>query len=94
MENSIAVITVPFQEWTETKNLIKGLCEKVSKLTDKEENELLTPQEVMKILKIGRSTFDRYIADGTLIPVKVNQKKYTKRYIKRSDIESYIKNNA
>ena len=49
----VAVITVPLQEWNETKGMIKNLCEKVSKITDKEEKELLTPKEVCEMLKIG-----------------------------------------
>jgi len=84
----VAVITVPLQEWNEAKGMIKNLCEKVSRLTDKEEKELLTPNEVCEMLKIGRTTFQRYVANGVLEPVKVNRKKYTKTYIKRSDIEA------
>lgn len=92
MENTeIAVITVPMQEWNETKGMIKNLCESVAKLTEKEEKELLTPKEVCEMLKIGRTTYQRYIANGTLEPVKVNRKKYSKVYVRRSDIEALIK---
>ena len=86
----VAVITVPLQEWNETKGMIKNLCEKVSRLTDKEEKELLTPNEVCAMLKIGKTTFQRYVANGVLEPVKVNRQKYTKTYIKRADIEALI----
>jgi len=89
--DNIAVITVPVQEWNETKDRIKSLCEAVSKLTDKEEKELLTPKEVCELLKIGRTTYQRYINNGTLEPVKVNRTKYSKVYVKRSDIETLIK---
>ena len=88
--NQVAVITVPIQEWNEAKGMIKNLCEKVSRLTDKEEKELLTPNEVCEMLKIGRTTFQRYVANGVLEPVKVNRQKYTKTYIRRSDIETLI----
>ena len=84
----VAVITIPVQEWNETKGMIKNLCEKMSKLTDKEEKELLTPKEVCEMLKIGRTTYQRYIANGILEPVKVNRSKYSKVYVRRSDIES------
>ncbi len=89
--NPIAVITVPAQEWNETKGMIKSLCEAVTKLTAKEEKELLTPKEVCEMLKIGRTTYQRYITNGTLEPVKVNRTKYSKVYVKRSEIEALIK---
>jgi excisionase family DNA binding protein len=91
MDTQVAVITIPAQEWNEQKAMLKSLCEKVGKLTDKEEKELLTPKEVCEMLKIGRTTYQRYIASGTLEPVKVNRKKYSKVYVRRSDIESLIK---
>jgi excisionase family DNA binding protein len=87
----VAVITIPVQEWNEQKAMIKSLCEKVGKLTDKEEKELLTPKEVCEMLKIGRTTYQRYVIDGTLEPVKVSKKKYSKVYVRRSDIEDMIK---
>jgi excisionase family DNA binding protein len=91
MNTQVAVITIPVQEWNEQKAMIKSLCEKVGKLTDKEEKELLTPKEVCEMLKIGRTTYQRYIMDGTLEAVKVNRKKYSKIYVRRSDIESLIR---
>lgn len=90
MNDPIAVITVPLNEWQETKDMIKSLCAKVSKLTDKEENELLTPKEVCEILKIGRNTYQRYVANGTLEPIKVNRQKNAKVYIKRSELQKLI----
>ena len=91
MNTQVAVITIPVQEWNEQKAMIKSLYEKIGKLTDKEEKELLTPKEVCEMLKIGRTTYQRYITSGTLEPVKVNQKKYSKVYVRRSDIESLIR---
>jgi len=89
--NPIAIITIPAQEWNETKGMIKSLCEDVGKLTAKEEKELLTPKEVCEMLKIGRTTYQRYILNGTLEPVKVNRTKYSKVYVKRSEIETLIR---
>jgi len=70
--------------------MIRSLYELVSKLTDKEKKELLTPKEVCEMLKIGRTTYQRYVGNGTLEPVKVNRKKYSKIYVRRSDIENLI----
>ena len=89
-QSQVAVITVPLQEWNETKGMLKSLCDKVSRLTDKEEKELLTPKEVCEMLKIGRTTFQRYVANGELEPIKVSRKKYSKIYVRRSDIENMI----
>ena len=86
----VAVITVPLQEWNEQRAMMRSLCEKVGRLTDQEEKELLTPKEVCEKLKIGRTTLQRYIANGILETVKVNRKKYSKIYVRRSDIESLI----
>ncbi|KAA6335035.1 hypothetical protein EZS27_016698 [termite gut metagenome] len=91
MENSgIAVITIPLQEWNDTKNMLKNINEKMSKLAGQEEKELLTPNEVCKMLKISRSTFQRHVIHGILEPVKVNQKKYSKIYVRRSEIENLM----
>jgi predicted site-specific integrase-resolvase len=86
----VAVITVTVQEWNETKGMIKNICDAMSKLTAQEEKELLTPNEVCAMLKIGRTTYQRYVASGVLEPIKVNRQKYSKAYVKRSDIERLI----
>lgn len=90
MDTQIAVITIPIEEWNETKGMIKNLCNEVEKISMKKEKELLTPKEVCEILKIGRTTFQRYIANGILEPIKVNNNKYSKMYVKRSDIKKII----
>jgi len=91
MDTQVAVITIPVQEWNEQKAMIKSLCEKIGKLTDKEEKELLTPKEVCEMLKIGRTTYQRYVLNGTLEPVSVNKKKYSKVYVRRSAIETLMR---
>lgn len=82
----LAVITVPMQEWNETRAMIKDLSKTVAGMANKEEKELLTPKEVCEMLKIGRTTFQRYLANGDLEPVRINKKKYSRIYIRRTDI--------
>ncbi len=88
----VAVITVPLQEWNETKGMLKSLCEQVTSLTDKENKELLTPKEVCEMLKIGRSTFQRYVDNGDLPVKRITRKKYSKLYVYRRDIERLANN--
>ena len=88
----IAIITVPLNEWNEQKAMLKDICEQVRTLTGKEQKELLTPKEVCEFLKIGRSTYDRYMNNGVFEVLKVNKQKYSKSYVKRSHLEELIKN--
>lgn len=92
MEGTIAVLTVPLNEWNELKALVKDTSNQVRELTGREQKELLTPKEVCSILKIGRTTFERYMNDGVFEVVKVNKQKYSKNYVKRSHLEELIKN--
>lgn len=90
-QNQVAILTVPAQEWMETKAILRDMAEKLKKLTDKEEKELMTPKEVCEFLKIGRMTFERYKNDAVFEVVRVNTKKYSKVYVKRSELERLIK---
>lgn len=92
MENQITVLTVPLNEWNEQRAMLKDISEKVKAILSKEQKELLTPKEVCEMLKIGRTTFERYMNDGIFEVVKVNKKKYSKVYVKRSHLEKLIKN--
>ncbi len=92
MDGTIAVLTVPLNEWNELKALVKDTSNQVRELTGREQKELLTPKEVCSILKIGRTTFERYMNDGVFEVVKVNKQKYSKNYVKRSHLEELIKN--
>ena len=85
MDNSITVLTVSPDEWKETKALLHSIAENVNSLTRNRQKEFLTSTEVMKELKIGKSTFYRWVYDGTLKPAKVPGKRKT--YYRRSDIE-------
>lgn len=87
---NVAVITVPLEQW-------ENLTDKVNqifKLIGKTENtsELLTPNEVLKVLKIGRSTFDRYVREGILPTKKISQKKGSRIYVERSELDKIIEN--
>ena len=86
----IAVFTVPLNEWNEQRAMIHEICQKVKELTNREQKELLTPKEVCEMLKIGRTTFERYMNEGVFEVVKVNKQKYSKNYVKRSHLEDLI----
>ena len=88
----IAVLTVPLNEWNEQKALLKEIGEQVRALTSKEHKELMTASEVCDMLKISRSTYERYVNDGVLEVTQVNKKKYSKKYVKRSHLEELIRN--
>ena len=90
-DSQIVVVTVPLNEWNETLRLIKDISQQVKELTNREQKELLTPREACEILKISRTTYERYINDGTLEAHQVSQKKYSKRLIKRSHLEELIR---
>jgi len=95
MENQqIAILTVPLNEWNEQKALLKDISDQVRALTGKEQKELLTPREVCEMLKIGRTTFERYMNNGVFEVVRVNKQKYSKSYVKRSHLEDLIKSGS
>lgn len=88
--NQQAVVVIPLQEWTETKALVQSTLNTLKILTRGEQKELLTPKEVCALLKIGRTTFDRYVRNGTLETVRINKVKYSKVYVKRSEVERHL----
>jgi len=88
--DNVSIITVPQSEWNELKAQVNSIVDKVTALTSKEQKELLTPGEVMKILKIGRTTFDRYVRESILPVTKVNTKKRAKSYVKRVELDRLI----
>lgn len=88
--NEVAVITLPKSEWDEVKAQLTTIGAQVAKLTAQEEKELLTPKEVMKILKIGQTTFERYVINGTLEIVRIGSGARQRRYVKRSELDAKI----
>lgn len=48
--------------------------------------ELLTPKEVQEILKIGKTTYQRYVDDKVFTQIKI----VGKAYVERAEIERLI----
>lgn len=74
------------KNWNELKSMVLEIRESVSKLVDEAGKELLTPNEICKILKISRNTFQNYINRNVFEYSKVEGKVY----VKRSEIERLI----
>ena len=69
----IKTITVPKQEWDKVVDTLEVLHDKITRLVSNDSKEFLTKKEVMNILKIGRTTLDRYIEEGLLVEVKLGK---------------------
>lgn len=89
-KTTVAVVTIPLSEWNDTRSKINDLASAVQSLTNEKGSELLTPKEVCEMLKIGRTTYQRYILNGTLTPIRFNKEKYSKVYVRRAEIEEMI----
>ncbi|RGP17265.1 helix-turn-helix domain-containing protein [Parabacteroides gordonii] len=74
------------KNWNELKSMVLEIRGNVSKLVDEASKELLTPNEICKILKISRNTFQNYINRNVFEYSKVEGKVY----VKRSEIERLI----
>ena len=87
-EFQFTTVTVPKMEWDKLITSVEVLNEKITKLVVKHDKELLTKKEVMQLLKIGRTTLDRYIEEGILQEVKIANGK--RGYIKYSQIQELM----
>ncbi len=85
--DKINVITIPADEWDEVKNGIGKILEALRSLTTGEAKTLLTSREVLNRLKIGRTTLNRWILNGTLEAVRLGTQKGSKIYFRSADIE-------
>lgn len=74
------------KDLNELKSMVLEIREGVSKLVDEAGKELLTPNEICKMLKISRNTFQNYINKKVFEYSKVEGKVY----VKRSEIERLI----
>lgn len=74
------------KNWNELKSMVLEIRGNVSKLVDEASKELLTPNEICKILKISRNTFQNYINRNVFEYSKVEGKVY----VRRSEIERLI----
>ena len=90
MENNIAVISVPLEEWNEVKTTLANITKSLIELKGKNKSEFLTPKEVCELLKCSRNTFQSYIDKGMLEPIKMKSEKYSKILVKRVDVEFYL----
>ncbi|MDD4992159.1 MAG: hypothetical protein PHR83_08010 [Paludibacter sp.] len=86
--DTINVITVPAQEWNETKEMIHGINTMLTSLTNKPNKELLSPKEVCSLLKIGRSTFERLKNSGQMKVVRTQGAR--KIYVERIEAEKLL----
>lgn len=90
MENNIAVITVPMNEWKDLKNQMQSVVISLLEIKSKDKSEFLTPKEVCELLKCSRNTFQSYIDKGFLEPVRMKSKKYSKVLVRRADVDYYL----
>jgi excisionase family DNA binding protein len=86
--DNIAVLTVPAKEWNETRELLHGMSEMLSTLTNKPNKELLSPKEVCSMLKIGRSTFERLKNSGQMKVIRTQGAR--KIYVERIEVEKLL----
>lgn len=77
-------------EYNELKSLLVDIRNKVSALTDSVQKELLTPAEVCKELKIGRTTYQRYVDKGVLTQVRPGGEPGGKVYVERSELTRLV----
>lgn len=89
-EIKINTISVPRNEWDKVVRTLENLQENISSFISKDAKEYLTKKEVMSLLKIGRTTLDRYIEEGLLHEVRLG--KGTRGYIKKSEIDNLMSN--
>ena len=78
------------RQWNEMQSRIMDIQEKVSKLADEAGKELLTPNEICKMLKISRNTYQNYVNDKVFEQVRIDKSKNSRVFVKRSDIERLI----
>ncbi|WP_080902937.1 helix-turn-helix domain-containing protein [Parabacteroides sp. Marseille-P3160] len=89
MKNKNIEILIPIEEWYELKALAKETRDMVSGLVEEKKKEVLSPKEVCAMLRIGRSTYQRYVQKGV---IKENHPAGNggKAYILKSEIENLI----
>lgn len=81
-------IRITRREWNELKSILLEVRETVNGLSKAAAKDMLTSAEICKMLKIGRSTYQRYVQAGLLPQVRI----MGKVYVKRLDVEKLITN--
>ncbi|MFV8335196.1 helix-turn-helix domain-containing protein [Flavobacterium sp. RSP29] len=94
MQNGIAVITVPLNEWEDMKTNLSNIAKSLHEMKTVGQKEMLTPKEAMEMLKCSRNTFQSYVDKGFFSVIKMKSEKYSKVLIKRSDISYYLESRA
>lgn len=79
-------IVISMKEWNKALSMFIDIQEKVTKLLQEKEKELLTPSEVCQMLKISRNTYQRYVDKEVIEQIKIKGK----AYVKRSDLDRLI----
>lgn len=73
-------------DWNELKSILLEIRENVSKLADEAGKEQLTPNEICKMLKINRNTFQNHLNKKVIRYTKIKGK----IYVQRSEIQRLI----
>lgn len=94
MESGIAVITVPLNEWEEMKSNLTSIAKSLHEMKTVGQKEMLTPKEVMEMLKCSRNTFQSYVDKGFFNTIKMKSEKYSKVLVKRADVSFFIESRA
>ena len=92
MENNIAVVTVPLQEWNDLKSTVQGISTNLRVMISKSKSELLTVKETTELLKCSRNTFQSYVDTGALEVIRTKKKKYSKILVKRTEVYRFLEN--
>lgn len=81
---------ISINEWYELKSILLEVKENLSKLVDEAGKELLTPNDVCKMLKISRNTYQNYVNDKAFEQIRIGKSKNSRVFVKRSEIERLI----
>lgn len=74
------------KQFNEIKSLLLEIKKDISAIKAEKQKELLTPKEIQEILKIGKTTYQRYVDNKVFTQIKIEGK----AYVLRSDIEKLI----
>ncbi len=82
------LVSIPIEEWNETRAIIKQTNEMLAQMKADKGDEFMTPNEVMETLNIGKCTFYSYVNKGKIKASKLDKK----LLIKRADLYEAIEN--
>lgn len=73
-------------EWNSLLSTVMDNNAMLKRMVDEAEKKMLTPKEVQEFLKIGKTTYQRYLENKILKQIKIGGK----AYVQRSEIERLI----